>query len=131
MADYKYRGEKPSGFIFWTNSIFGHSINGVASPSLNVSAKDSSCFSDIHFSHVGDSGDEGKPFISARDQFIVFITHPKVYDQAIQLVTEKSGALAATQIDNFITRTHIEPETTRPTAMSLLHRIAQGRRPNP
>ena len=104
MSDFKHRGEKPNGFSFWTNQLLGHQINGIQGPSLNVSSSDSGFNSPISFTHVGDSGDEGREGLTAKDLFLNFITHPKVHDTAINIIYTKLGSIAAIQITNFIAR---------------------------
>ncbi len=122
-----------NGATFWTNQVFGHSINGVCSPSLNVSTSDTALHTDVTFSHVGDLGDEGGPFISAKQEFIEFMTNPAVTDKANALITEKMGALMQLQLALFIEKetAHLpaRPRTTRAATMQRLLDIAKHAKP--
>lgn len=121
------------GKTFWTNQVFGHEINGVWSPSLNVSTSDTALYTDVTFSHVGDSGDEGGPFISAKQQFIDFMTNPAVTDKANALIAEKVGALTQLQLALFIENetAHLpkRPRTAREATMQRLLDIANHPKP--
>ena len=133
MADYKQRGEKPNGFAFWTNQIFGHQINGIYSPSLNVSSPHTAFDAPIDFTHVGDSGDENPLGLSAKDLFLDFITHPKVRDIALELVKDKISSIAVVQLINFIDRERFLPRVSRPrdktTALNTLRLIVESHSP--
>ncbi len=122
-----------NGATFWTNQVFGHSINGVHSPSLNVSTSDTALLTDVTFSFVGDSGDEGGSFVSAKQQFIDFMTNPAVTDKANALITEKMGALMQLQLALFIEKetAHLptRPRTTREATMQQLLGIATNAKP--
>lgn len=122
-----------SSKTFWTNQVFGHQINGVWSPSLNVSTSDTALYTEVSFSHVGDCGDEGGPFVSAKQQFIDFITHPDVRDTAFALINQKMGGLMELQLSLFVDKetAHLpqRPRTTRDATMQQLLAIAKNAKP--
>ncbi|MDX1923047.1 MAG: hypothetical protein SFW65_07965 [Alphaproteobacteria bacterium] len=139
MSTYANRGARAgwSSFnpvTFWTNQIFGHQIDGVWTPSLNVSVSDMGGFPEVTFSYVGDAGDEGGPYVPAKEQFITFMSNPKVAEQALDLIGQHLGWKAKHYIRLFIDleTTALPPRPqSRETGIEKLRAIAKGTPPNP
>lgn len=125
MSDVKHRGEIPDGFSFWTRQLFGMTINGIDSPSLNVWSLNTAFDAPIT---ITNSSGETSFGLTAKDLFLNFITHPNVHDTAMELIKQKVGNIAATQISNFIIREMRTPRSSRPvkipTPMDILKSIA-------